>query len=347
MGNCSFSNSCEVVESNISIKDFDLLKILGSGSSGKVWKALNRTNKQLVAIKVMSKLLILKQGIVSLVINEKNILSQIKNPFIVNLNAAFQDNYNLYLCLDLMSGGDLRYHLNKKKQFSESQTKFFIACIFISLDYLHQQGIIHRDLKPENLVFDKQGYIRLTDFGMAGIWRPNSLDYVCGSIGYIAPEMILQKQHGIGVDYFALGIIAYECMLGKRPYEANDLKQMKDLLLSQQIQLKRSELPIEWSIEAGDFVNRLIKLNAEDRLGTNDPQEVMNHPWFKNFDWNKLISKQMNPPYVPKKSIGYSNYQKCKQSKQKLINIDILNSNQQKFAGYHFNPKKNNYIQSK
>ncbi|CAK82242.1 unnamed protein product (macronuclear) [Paramecium tetraurelia] len=342
MGNCSLSSSCEVVETNLSINDFELQTILGSGSFGKVWKALNRKNKQFVAVKVVSKLLILQQCTVSQVINEKNILSQIENPFLVNLRGAFQDNYNLYLCLDLMSGGDLRYHLNKKKRFSESQTKFIVACIFTALDYLHQQGIIHRDLKPENLVFDKFGYIRLTDFGMAGIWRPNKLENICGTVGYIAPEMFLYKQDGIGVDYFALGVVAYECMLGRRPYESEDIKEWKDTVNLKQVQIKRHDLPVDWSKAGADFINKLIQLKPEDRLGTSDPKQIMKHPWFNNFNWDMLISKEMIPPFSPNKRIGYSDFQKGKLSKGKLLNLDILNTIQSQFIGYNYIPKKYN-----
>ena len=117
--------------------------------------------------------------------------------------------------MDLLSGGDLRYHLARNKRFSEEQTKFFIACMVIALEYVHNKSIIHRDIKPENLVFDDRGYLRVTDFGIARIWNPDNSKETSGTPGYMAPEVMCRQNHGVAVDYFAIGIIGYECMMGR------------------------------------------------------------------------------------------------------------------------------------
>lgn len=117
--------------------------------------------------------------------------------------------------MDLLSGGDLRYHIARHRRFSEEQTKFFIACIIIALDYVHNKSILHRDIKPENLVFDENGYLRVTDFGIARIWNPDNSKETSGTPGYMAPEVMCRQNHGVAVDYFAVGIIAYECMMGR------------------------------------------------------------------------------------------------------------------------------------
>lgn len=135
--------------------------------------------------------------------------------FIVNMQYAFQDRENLYLVMDLLNGGDLRYHIARHRRFSEEQTKFFITCILISLDYIHSKSIIHRDIKPENLVFDDKGYLRVTDFGIARIWNPDNSKETSGTPGYMAPEVMCRQNHGVAVDYFAVGVIAYECMMGR------------------------------------------------------------------------------------------------------------------------------------
>lgn len=135
--------------------------------------------------------------------------------FIVNMQFAFQDRDNLYLVMDLLSGGDLRYHIARNRRFSEEQTKFFIACILYALEYVHNKSIIHRDIKPENLVFDSNGYLRVTDFGIARIWNPDNSKETSGTPGYMAPEVMCRQSHGVAVDYFAVGVIGFECMMGR------------------------------------------------------------------------------------------------------------------------------------
>ncbi len=117
--------------------------------------------------------------------------------------------------MDLLTGGDLRYHIARHRKFSEEQTKFFIACIIVALEYIHGKSILHRDIKPENLVFDEKGYLRVTDFGIARIWNPENSKETSGTPGYMAPEVMCRQNHGVAVDYFAVGIIGYECMMGR------------------------------------------------------------------------------------------------------------------------------------
>ncbi|CAD8132209.1 unnamed protein product [Paramecium octaurelia] len=342
MGNCTIQSNEMQDESNLSSKNFEFLELLGQGSFGKVWKAQRKKNKELYAIKIMEKELILKKNNTRVVMNEKNILSQIRHPFLVNLIAAFQDKKRLYLALDLLSEGDLRSHLNYNKVFSEEQTKFFVACIIVALEYLHSQGIIHRDLKPENLVMDRKGYLRLTDFGLAAFWKPNNCQDMSGTLGYVAPEIILKQNYGIAADYFALGVITHECMFGKRPCTETDLNQMRDQMLTKQVKIKRSQLPVDWSIEAGDFINQLLQRKPENRLGALSPDEVKNHQWLRNFDWNKLQSKEMVSPYQPKKKfIPRTNNQQesTKQISSKIINDLQL---QTQFKGYFFEAEQIN-----
>lgn len=170
---------------------------------------------------------------------------------------AFQDRENLYLVMDLMPGGDLRYHLGRCKKFTEAQTKFFIASIILGLEYLHTNGILHRDIKPENLVIDGKGYIRITDFGIARVWNPENSKDTSGTPGYMAPEVMCRQNHGVAADYFALGIITYEFMYGKRPYIGKSRKEIRDQILAKQVQIKKNEVEEGWSVEAADFINRV------------------------------------------------------------------------------------------
>jgi len=212
---------------------------------------------------------------------------------------AFQDRENLYLVMDLLTGGDLRFHICFHRKFSEEQSKFFVACIVQGLEYIHNNSILHRDIKPENLVFEESGYLRITDFGIARKWNPDNAKETSGTPGYMAPEVMCRQNHGIEVDYFALGVICYECMIGKRPYLGRSRKEIRDQILAKQVQIKIDEIPKGWSIEAADFINRLIQRKPAKRLGTNGPSEVKNHPWLKNYDWGKLSRKEIEPPFRP------------------------------------------------
>lgn len=137
-------------------------------------------------------------------------------------------------------------------------TEFFIACMLLCLEYLHKNCILHRDIKPENLVFDSQGYLRVTDLGIARVWNPDNAKDTSGTPGYMAPEVMCRQKHGVSVDYFAMGVIAYECMFGRRPYQGKDRKEIRDNILSSQVQIRKDHIPNGWSIQAADFINRLI-----------------------------------------------------------------------------------------
>lgn len=133
--------------------------------------------------------------------------------------------------MDLLLGGDLRYHIARKKKFTEDQTRFFIACLVNALAKVHDANIIHRDIKPENLVFDNQGYLRLTDFGVARIMTPDNASETSGTPGYMAPEVMCRQNHNLISDYFAVGVIGYECMMGRRPYVGKNRREIREQIL--------------------------------------------------------------------------------------------------------------------
>jgi protein kinase A len=210
-------------------------------------------------MKEMSKSRILTKKSVHSVKNERDLLSSLRHPFLVNMQYAFQDRDNLFLVMDLMTGGDLRYHICRHVKFKEEQTKFIIACLILGLEYLHQHGILHRDVKPENLVFDERGYLHLTDLGIARVWRPENNTDTSGTPGYMAPEVMCRQNHGVSVDYFAAGVIAYELMIGRRPYYGANRKEIRDAILSKQVQLRKIDVPIGWSLDAADFINKTLQ----------------------------------------------------------------------------------------
>lgn len=230
---------------------------------------------------------------------ENVILQELNNPFIVTMKYAFQDRENLFVIMRNFSGGDFRFHLFKNKTFSEIQTKQIIGCIILALEYIHGRNIIHRDLKPENLVFDEQGYLYLTDFGVAKYWRAENSENTSGTPGYMAPEVLCHQNHSFSVDFYALGIIMHECMIGKRPHNGKTRKDIKDQILSRQTVIKESMVVGNWSAESIDFCNQLIQRKREKRLGEGGSGEVKNHPWFKGFDWDGLSSQNIRMGYLP------------------------------------------------
>jgi len=349
MGNCNFRPEVPEQTSTISKNNFVFHYVVGKGGFGKVWKVESKKNKLIYAMKEMSKSKVITKRSVNSVMNERHLLSTLKHPSLVNMIHAFQDRENLYLVMELMPGGDLRYHISKKRRFSEEQTRFFVACIVQGLEYLHMNGCIHRDIKPENLVMDNKGYVRITDLGIARVWRPENSSDTSGTPGYMAPEVMCRQNHGVAVDYFALGVMAYEFMMGRRPYQGRSRKEIRDQILAKQVQIKKHEIPEGWSLEAADFVNRLIQRKPANRLGLNGPTEVKAHPWIKDYPWEKLANKDIEAPFIPNQD--EDNFDRRQQITQEATNPDVAkqnalmlrrNSVQSLFDGYHFDGSNTN-----
>ena len=248
----------------------------------------------------MSKAKIIDKKSVDSILGEKNLLSELHHPFIVNMVYSFQDHDYLYLVMDLLPGGNLRYHLSIKNHFNEKQIKFLIGCIMIGLKYIHGQNILHRDIKPENLVFDSNGYLRITDFGIAKHYVINNKKDTSGTIGYLAPEVLCNVNHNFSIDYYAVGIITYELMYGHRPYLGKTKHEVKQLILTRQAEIDYDDLPSGFSNETADFINKLIQRKPKNRLGKDNINEVIGHPWFNEFDWDNTSKKKLKAPYVPK-----------------------------------------------
>ena len=285
---------------------FEFEYVIGRGGFGKVWQVTMKKNNKKYALKEMSKVRIIDRRSEKSIRGERDFLSILRHPFIVNMNCAFQDYENLYLVMDLLTGGDLRYHLCKIRRFSEDETKFFIACLLLGLEYIHKNNIIHRDIKPENLVSDENGYIRITDFGVAKIRKEDNSSETSGTPGYMAPEVLMAQNHSFPVDFFAIGIMGYEFMIGQRPYLGKTRKEIKHLVLKKQAKIDEDDIPDGWSEESVDFINNCLKRKESRRLGyINGVSDLKNHKWFKKFDWESLYNKTMQAPFVPKKAGNY------------------------------------------
>ena len=247
----------------------------------------------------MSKLKIVERKSEKSINFEREILSKLHNPFIVNMYYAFQDKDNLYLVMDYLKGGDLRFHLTRHIKFSEEQSRFFICNIITSLEYIHSKNIIHRDIKPENLVLEEEGYVRLTDFGIAKKNKDENKGDTSGTPGYMAPEVMKGASHSFEVDFFAIGIIGYEFMKGKRPYCGKSRREIREEMLMRQICLKDEEVEEGWTKESVDFINKLLIRKKENRLGFKGIIELKQHPWIKYYPWYMIVDKSLPSPFVP------------------------------------------------
>ena len=294
----------------------------------------------------MSKVKIIDKKSQKSVIFERELLSKIHSSFIVNLIYSFQDFDNLYLVMDFLKGGDLRYHICKNQNITEEQTKFFLACLLLGLEYIHSHSLIHRDIKPENLLMDSKGYLRITDFGISSIYQKNKKNAydTSGTPGYMAPEVITGNNHCKVVDYFAMGIIGFELMMGERPYKGKSRKEIKEKMIQYQVEIAEEDIPIGWSVDAANIFNKLLIREPENRLGFNGINEIKNDEWFAEINFKDLFKKKLKSPYKP---ISEENFDKkyCNyEEKNSLMTLEryqeIMNSNiyEKMFLNYTFYP---------
>ena len=275
-------------------------------------------------MKEISKVKTYLDGNVESLISEFKILKKLHYTLISNLYFSYQDKEYIYLILDYLSGGTLRIYCpesNCKIQiFSEIQIKFLISNIVLSLEYIHKHGIIHRDLKPENLLFDEEGYLHLSDFGISKKYNPEKsqiLD-ISGTPGYISPELIKGEPQNFCSDFFALGIITYELIFGKRPFRGKNKDEIAENILNKNINLNENNMKENFSIDAADFVNRLLRKKNKQRLGSRGIEEIKNHKWFEYIDWNSIEYKNIDT-----EEIGIVNILKENENKNK--NIEDIN----------------------
>ena len=318
MGNCDCrvkdSDFPEDDENKLKLDDFTLLYPIGRGGFGRVWKVrlkrqytiktldirLMRNKSRIFAMKEMSKAKVFLKKSVKSVSNERRFLENFNYNLLCNMYYAFQDEDTLYIVMDYLSGGDLRYHICRRDYFTEKETKFIAACITLSLNYIHEKNVIHRDLKPENLVFGADGYLHLTDFGIAMEYhKGQDVVSASGTPGYMAPEAIINKPHDFCVDYFALGVIIYELMIGERPYQGKTRKEIKEQMFTLEIKLDSSDLPEDWEDEnIIDIINKLLKRKRTKRLGSKGCSEIKNHPWFKGIQWEQIENCTFTSPFM-------------------------------------------------
>ncbi|XP_058692823.1 ribosomal protein S6 kinase alpha-3 isoform X2 [Poecile atricapillus] len=279
---------------------FELLKVLGQGSFGKVFlvkKISGSDARQLYAMKVLKKATLKVRDRVRTKM-ERDILVEVNHPFIVKLHYAFQTEGKLYLILDFLRGGDLFTRLSKEVMFTEDDVKFYLAELALALDHLHSLGIIYRDLKPENILLDEEGHIKLTDFGLS----KESIDHekkaysFCGTVEYMAPEVVNRRGHTQSADWWSFGVLMFEMLTGTLPFQGKDRKETMTMILKAKL-----GMPQFLSLEAQSLLRMLFKRNPANRLGAGPDgvEEIKRHAFFSKIDWNKLYRREIHPPFKP------------------------------------------------
>ena len=297
--NCQLTHLCK--------NDFIIEYPIGKGGFGNIYKVKYKKTNRTYAMKEMNKVSIIKRKCISNIINELKALQYIQNElFIINIKYAFHSTDSLYIVTDYLSGGNLRSCIrkhNKTNKFKESEIKFILANIVLCLQTLRLKGIVHRDLKPDNLLFDNNGYLHLADFGLARMVPYIHDTDTSGTPGYMAPEAYLNHKYSkyYQVDYFALGVICYELVFGKRFYHNRSYQELKEVLLSKNIHIDVNDLPRngKYADPQGmcEFMNGLLKRKYNERLGYNDINEIINHSWLSDVNWEKMKCMQIKSPF--------------------------------------------------
>jgi len=278
--------------------DFELLKVIGKGSFGKVMQVRKKDDGQIYAMKVLRKEAIIARKQVDHTRAEKAILQKIRHPFIVKLNFAFQTEDKLYMVLDFVNGGELFFHLKNEGKFSEERIRLYAAEISLALNHLHSMDIVYRDLKPENILIDSDGHICITDFGLSKEITPEegATHTFCGTPEYLAPEVLKGQGHGCPVDWWSLGTLIYEMFTGLPPFYSQNINIMYQKILNGELRF-----PDFMSPDACDLLEGFLTRDPAKRLGS-DFNQVKNHPFFKGIDWDKLERKEIVPSFKPKVS---------------------------------------------
>ncbi|CAA7267385.1 unnamed protein product [Cyclocybe aegerita] len=289
-------------DGEVNLFHFLLLRCVGKGAFGKVRVVQHKQTRELYALKYINKAKCVKMKAVPNVIQERRLLEEIDHPFIVNLRYAFQDDENCFFVLDLMLGGDLRFHLERLGSLPEETVRFYMAQLSSALSFLHEMGIMHRDLKPDNILLDERGNAHITDFNIAVHFGERKLTGVAGSMAYMAPEILQKRGYTYCIDWWSLGVCAYELIFGRRPFRG---RSNSDLTYS------ISRDPVKWPDDAEKKCSRngmqvvkgLLERDPSKRFGCKPNgegfQELRRHPWFKPIDWDTLESKEQTPPFTP------------------------------------------------
>ncbi|XP_044307088.1 protein kinase C delta type isoform X2 [Varanus komodoensis] len=317
-------------------------KVLGKGSFGKVLLAELKGKNEFFAVKALKKDVVLIDDDVECTMVEKRVLALAwENPFLTHLYCTFQTKDHLFFVMEFLNGGDLMFHIQDKGRFDLFRATFYGAEILCGLQFLHSKGIIYRDLKLDNVMLDKEGHIKIADFGMCkeNVFGENKATTFCGTPDYIAPEILQGMKYTFSVDWWSFGVLLYEMLIGQSPFHGDDEDE-----LFESIRVDTPHYPRWITKESKDILEKLFERDPAKRLGITG--SIRDHPFFKAINWTALEKREMEPPFKPKvKSANdYSNFDREFLSEKPRLSYSDKNlidsMDQTAFAGFSFiNPK--------
>ena len=281
----------------MTLGDFELVRTLGVGSFGRVKYGKYKGDGNNYAVKFMKKHEIIKLKQVDHINGERTLMAQVRHPYIVSMIGSFKDDRYVFIVMQVITGGEMFTHLRKARKFSDEVSKFYGLQVGSAFAFCHSKNIIHRDLKPENLLLDTLGYSKLTDFGFAKVVEPGARTYtLCGTPEYIAPEVLLNKGHGKPVDWWCLGILIYEMIVGQPPFCDED-----PMGIYQKILAGKVYFPKYFDKDAKSLVKHLLTADLSKRYGNlnNGAADIKEHRWFTDFSWSDLLERKLVAPIKP------------------------------------------------
>eukprot|EP00475_Leptophrys_vorax_P042043 TRINITY_DN7935_c0_g1_i1.p1 TRINITY_DN7935_c0_g1~~TRINITY_DN7935_c0_g1_i1.p1 ORF type:complete len:534 (+),score=138.56 TRINITY_DN7935_c0_g1_i1:37-1638(+) len=284
-------------ETKISVRNFEMLKVIGRGAFGKVLLVKKKDTGTVYAMKILKKSAIKSGEQRDLTISERAILEAGNHPFLMSLRFAFQTNSRLYFVTDFYKGGDMFFHLRVARRFTEEQARFMLAELVLAIGHLHAMGYVYRDIKPENILFDEEGNVCLADFGLTRSAESGALKTFCGTPGFLAPEILKGQGYGKPVDWWALGVLLYEMTIGIPPFHASELNQMYHKILHGSLRF-----PPHLTPDCRDLIISFLNRSPEKRLGggAGGVEDVKKHVFFNGLDWEGILQKKVQPPFRPK-----------------------------------------------
>jgi len=276
------------------LEGLEIRTTLGCGAFGRV--KLCGYKGEFYALKCQAKRAITESGLQEHVLNELRVMRRIDHPFIAKLFSALQDDKYIYFVLELLQGGELFTHLRNRGKLSEQTARFYAGSVVYAFATLHAKKIAYRDLKPENLVMDSEGYCKLVDFGLAKQLISGKTWTLCGTPDYLAPEIILNEGHDLAVDYWALGVLIFEMVVGAPPFYADDPMEVYEKILT-----GTPAMPTFFTRNLSDLIKKLLRSQQAKRLGNTrgGTAAVIKHKWFSSFDWAGLEKMETRAPYKP------------------------------------------------
>lgn len=296
------------------LTQLQIIGLLGRGGYGLVKLVKDPSSGKTYALKEVRKDRVLETHQAKHINDERKLMMLMDSAFLVRLWKTYQDENKVYFLLDACLGGDLFTILRKSHSFKEGVAKFYAGCVIEGFDHLHSMNMVYRDLKPENLVLNSAGYVQITDFGFCKQVEAKTFT-LCGTPDYLSPEIIMGRGHGLGVDYWTLGILIYEMLASMPPFYDRDATNIYRKIIRSQ-----PSFPGYFSSAGKDIIRKLLKKRPTERLGVTAGriESIRKHAWFKGFDWNGLRNQKIKAPYKPKikNDQDTSNF-KCQKSKEK------------------------------